>query len=90
MRGRYGGVPMHERVTRGRSADPTPEDPGPGRHCWVAGGVGDDGLKRPGLLAEWRQAGAGWEGRVVYVGLAGPGRWVLVEEWLPADRLTPA
>ena len=36
----------------------------PARHCWVADAVDGHGVKRPGLLVEWRQAAAGWEGRV--------------------------
>lgn len=79
---------MAERVVLGRP----PEDPCPGRHCWVTGGAGalDQGEKRPGLLAEWRQAGESWEGRVVYLSLSTAGRWVLTEEWLPASKLVPA
>jgi hypothetical protein len=82
------GLPMRERVAlRGSTAQPPP-----GRHCWVAGGcgVGDVGEKRPGLLVEWRRGPQGWEGRVVYVSLAAPGRWVVCEEWIPAERLVPA
>jgi hypothetical protein len=61
----------------------------PARHCWVAGGVDDAGVKRPGLLVEWRACDTGWEGRVVYVALLRAGIWALVEEWLPATLLTP-
>jgi hypothetical protein len=41
---------------------------------------------RPALLVEWRQREDGWHGRIAYtvVGEHGP---VLVEAWLPADRL---
>ncbi|WP_435741581.1 hypothetical protein [Nocardioides sp. SYSU DS0663] len=60
----------------------------PSRHCWVADGSGG-GARRPGLLVEWRQTPSGWEGRVVYGALLRPGVWGLVEEWLPAARLTP-
>ena len=38
---------------------------------------------------EWREGPAGWEGRVVYVAQLRPGRWALVEEWLPSAQLTP-
>lgn len=83
-----GGVPLHQRVRGGRP----PEEPCPGRHCWVAGGSGpgDAVEKRPGLLVEWRRRGPGWEGRVVYLSLQAPGRWVLLEEWVDAGSLTPA
>jgi hypothetical protein len=64
----------------------------PARHCWVAGAVDDMGVKRPGLLVEWRAGGGDgpvWEGRVVYVAALRSGVWVLVEEWLPSTLLTP-
>jgi hypothetical protein len=46
-------------------------------------------VKRPGLLVEWRAAAGGWEGRVVYAALLRPHVWVTVEEWVPAELLTP-
>ena len=49
----------------------------------------EHGVKRPGLLVEWRAAASGWEGRVVYAASLRAGRWSLVEEWVPASRLTP-
>lgn len=61
----------------------------PARHCWVSGAVDDAGVKRPGLLVEWRAGHSGWEGRVVYVAQLRPGTWVLVEEWLAASLLAP-
>ena len=65
----------------------------PARHCWVAGAVDAEGVKRPGLLLEWRQAHGHWEGRVTYVARLRPfeanGGWLVVEEWLPAELLTP-
>jgi len=64
-------------------------DDGPARHCWVSGAVDDAGVKRPGLLVEWRSSGTGWEGRVVYVAQLRSGSWTLVEEWVPATLLTP-
>jgi len=64
-------------------------DEGPARHCWVAGAIDDLGVKRPGLLVEWRVAADGWEGRVVYAAQLRSGLWALVEEWLPATLLTP-
>ena len=88
------GVPLSERVRPTTSAPepPPPELAGgadcPARHCWVAD-ADRHGVKRPGLLVEWRAGEAGWEGRVVYAASLRPGRWCLVEEWLPAPRLTP-
>jgi hypothetical protein len=41
---------------------------------------------RPGLLVEWRQRADGWHGRVAYI-LPGEHGPVLMEAWLPADRL---
>ena len=85
-----GGLPMSERVrvTQARRT-PGPVTPDcPARHCWVADAVDREGVKRPGLLLEWRQGRAGWEGRVVYVARLRADRWVAVEEWLPAELLT--
>ena len=95
MRGR-GGLPLGERVALSRAAT-TPPDPGhdgddgtgPARHCWVGDAVDALGVKRPGLLVEWRSGREGWEGRVVYVARLRPQGWVLVEEWVPAALLTP-
>ena len=56
-----------------------------GRHCWVVDPPEWPGTW-PGLLVEWRQAPAGWQGRVTYT-VGGPHGPVLVEGWLPADRL---
>jgi hypothetical protein len=93
---RGSGIPLADRV---RSDRPTPEvptdhrDPCPARHCWVSGAVDAEGVKRPGLLLEWRQAHGRWEGRVTYVARLRPldadGGWLAVEEWLPAELLTP-
>jgi len=91
---RGSGVPMAERVRTGR---PSPQEPVgadcPARHCWVAGAVDAEGVKRPGLLLEWRQVRGRWEGRVTYAARLRPfeanGGWVVVEEWLPAELLTP-
>jgi hypothetical protein len=60
------------------------------RHCWVAGAADDLGVKRPGLLVEWRRTDAGWQGRVVYAAELRVGEWSLVEEWLPSTLLSPA
>jgi hypothetical protein len=57
----------------------------PGRHCWVVDPPEWPGTW-PGLLVEWRQQAGGWHGRVAYT-VTGPHGPVLVETWLPADRL---
>jgi hypothetical protein len=57
----------------------------PGRHCWVRDPPEWPGTW-PGLLVEWRQRPDGWHGRVAYT-VTGPHGPVLVETWLPADRL---
>ena len=82
---------MHESVGLSRARDAEPVTPCPGRHCWVTGGAGvDDGVKRPGLLVEWRSGPVGWEGRVLYLTPVQVDRWVVLEEWLPSHLLTPA
>lgn len=86
------GVPLSERVRSGAAPASPSAEPGevcPARHCWVADAVDAQGIKRPGLLVEWRQVRAGWEGRVVYAAQVRPASWLLVEEWLPAALLTP-
>jgi hypothetical protein len=80
---RPGGIPMSRRVRIGA------DDDCPAKHCWVSGGADDRGIKRPGLLVEWRAVATGWEGRVVYAAQLRSGDWALVEEWLPASLLTP-
>jgi hypothetical protein len=60
----------------------------PARHCWVADAADEAGIKRPGLLVEWRHVEDGWEGRVVYAAQLRAGTWALVEEWLPASLLS--
>jgi hypothetical protein len=70
--------------------DPPPSSPpprppaAPVKQCWVTDRHG----RNPGLLLEWRRVAAGWQGRVVRPVLDGSG-WVVVEEWLPAELLTP-
>jgi hypothetical protein len=91
---RGSGVPLAQRVRAGQVAPaheaPGPTDICPARHCWVAEAVDGLGVKRPGLLVEWRAVEGRWEGRVVYAALLRPGAWVLVEEWVPAELLTPS
>jgi hypothetical protein len=95
---RGSGVPMAQRVRAGQPTPqpgPAPEPIGPdcpARHCWVSGAVDAEGVKRPGLLLEWRQVHGRWEGRVTYVARLRPLEahgWLVVEEWLPAELLTP-
>lgn len=93
------GVPLSQRVRAPGPGEPAPlpaqvtADPCPARHCWVSGAVDAEGIKRPGLLLEWRQVHGRWEGRVTYVARLRPldagGGWLAVEEWLPAELLTP-
>jgi hypothetical protein len=77
---------MSRRVQLGSST----YDECPARHCWVADAVDNGGVKRPGLLVEWRQSETGWEGRVVYAAQVRAGRWALVEEWVAAALLAPS
>jgi len=79
---RGSGIPLAQRVRPGEVC--------PARHCWVADAADGHGVKRPGLLIEWRQAPTGWEGRVVYAARLRSETWQLVEEWVPAALLTPA
>ena len=84
---------LGERAAQSGVGTPTPADPvpstrrgaEPGRHCWVTDPPEWPGTW-PGLLVEWRQAAGGWQGRVAYT-VTGPHGPVLVETWLPADRL---
>ena len=90
---RGSGVPLAQRV-RGGQPEPAPAvGDCPARHCWVSGAVDAEGVKRPGLLLEWRQVRGRWEGRVTYVARLRPleanGGWLAVEEWLPAELLEP-
>jgi hypothetical protein len=77
-----GGVPMAERVRL------TQGDGCPARHCWVSDAAERTGVKRPGLLLEWRQGRGGWEGRVVYAVRLRADGWASVEEWVPASLLS--
>ena len=79
---------MWQRVRQHVDADVTAC---PARHCWVLDPADRTGVKRPGLLVEWRRVeGEGWEGRVVYLAQLRPAAWVMVEEWVPAVLLVPA
>jgi hypothetical protein len=90
MNKRGSGVPLGERLRPGGRPSPGPLPVEcPVRHCWVSDAADRQGVKRPGLLVEWRRTPTAWEGRVVYAAALRPGEWALVEEWLPADLLTP-
>ena len=85
-RGSYGS--MADRVARARGAAASDEGaapPPPVKHCWVNGVHG----RLPGLLLGWRQAGEGWQGRVVRLVHDADG-WAVVEEWVDAGLLDPA
>lgn len=81
------GIPL-----RDRSAQPASPPECPLRHVWVAASVDGAGVKRPGLLVEWRRnpTTGSWEGLVHYGAEFRPGHWGVVEEWVPHDLLTPA
>jgi hypothetical protein len=85
------GIPLEQRTRAGSTAPhpPVDDEACPARHCWVAGALDAEGVKRPGLLVEWRQTEPGWQGRVLYCARLRRDAWVVVEEWLPADLLTP-
>jgi hypothetical protein len=94
--GRGGGLPLNQRQ---RVDGPEPEERttvdvvpqrDESRHCWVSLPV-DSSRARPALLLEWRRVERGrYEGRVVYQAELRAGRLCLVEEWVPAEFLTPA
>jgi hypothetical protein len=80
---------MHQRVKAGAVAE---APAGEARHCWVLDAADHSGVKRAGLLLEWRRSsvGGGWEGRVVYCAALRATGWASVEEWVPAELLEPA
>ena len=89
-------ISLHERIhgTPPPAAAESPTTPSarghsgvvaPLRHCWVT----EEHGRLPGLLLEWRRTDSGWQGRVVRPVLE-EGRWVVVEEWLPAQWLAPS
>ena len=87
---RGSGVPLADRVRIDVTSPAPPSSHDcPARHCWVSEAVDGLGVKRPGLLIEWRQSPSGWEGRVVYAASLRASDWALVEEWIPASRLVP-
>jgi hypothetical protein len=76
------GPTLAERVGAVGAASDAPSR----RHCWVVDSPGHPG-RYPGLLAEWRRAGDGWEGRVVYALDEANQGCRLVERWVPASCL---
>ena len=80
------GPTMAERVAASKPKPPAC----PAKHCWVADALDFRGVKRPGLLVEWRRTDGEWFGRVVYVAEVRTGTWATVKEWLPASLLTMA
>ena len=70
-------------VPPGETATYPPTEP---QHVWVT----TDSGRNPGLLVEWRKpARLPWEGRVIHSRLL-EGRWVQVDEWLPAGAIEKA
>lgn len=81
------GPTMAERVARTRGVD----DGCPMRHVWVADAADRAGVKRPGLLVEWRRTGSGgWEALVLYAAQLRPGQWAVVQEWVGEGLLSRA
>lgn len=95
---RGGGVPLRDRVRHDVRPGSEAQAVGPGdragegRHCWVLDAADRHGVKRAGVLLEWRRSALDgtWEGRVAYGAELRPGRTALVEEWVPAALLEPA
>ena len=77
----HGNPPLSEASSASRS-EPHPSQI---RHCWV----NDEHGRLPALLLEWRQTVSGWQGRVRRPVLE-EGCWHVVEEWLPAGKLSSA
>jgi hypothetical protein len=86
---RRGRLTLAERSARSGAGEAASNGRSAGsRHCWVTGLPGQRD-RCPGLLAEWRDEGGHWSGRVVYA-IDDGGRIVLVEAWVPSEHLTPA
>jgi len=56
------------------------------KHCWVV----DEHGRLPALLLGWRRLESGYQGRVIRPIWDAELGWVVVEEWLPSQRLEPA
>jgi hypothetical protein len=77
------GIPMVERVALRAGVDLCPA-----RHCWVLEPSDNSGIRRPGLLVEWRPTDEDdWLGRVIYPAQFRAGEWMTLEEWLPPNAL---
>lgn len=63
---------------------PIPLPPPARAHCWVQGA---DGGIHPGLVIAWEKRDNGWWAQVVYLVQDDA---ALVQQWLPAELLTPA
>lgn len=75
-----GTAPLAPPALSGR----TPGGDGRRRHCHVQH---PDGPLQ-GLVLQWAQEPAGWAALTIYV-IPRPGGDLIVQEWLPAHRLTP-
>jgi hypothetical protein len=75
----------------GPAARPSRSTP---RHVWLRGVPGLPDVDWPALLIQWQRrpdagGGAGaWMGRVVFA-TAAPEGMVVIDRWVPADRLRP-
>jgi len=65
---------------------PAPAPARPRRHCWVTGTVDAPGA-HAGIVISWEKREDVWFALVVYFLEADR---VLVQQWLPADVVTPA
>ncbi len=81
------GPTMATRVARSQSG----ESNCPMRHVWVADAADRAGVKRPGLLVEWRKGPLGsWEALVFYGAELRSGQWAVVQEWVSEALLSRA
>jgi hypothetical protein len=82
-------TPMAQRVSFGRPTSASDDDC-PARHCWAIEPADGSGIRRPGLLLEWRQTGDRlWLGRVIYAAQVRAGEWATLEHWMPAAHMEP-
>lgn len=60
------------------------------RHCWVAGPEAAPG-PHPGVVVRWRRERGAWSALVVYVVAGGDeDGHTVVQQWVPAELLSPA
>lgn len=62
-----------------------PPVPAARQHCWVKR-TAEHGGPHPALVTEWQQRDGQWWARVTYLVVEAD---AVVDQWLPADRLTP-